>query len=242
MADIAANLQAVKERIARAAERADRDPATVDLLVVSKTWPAQVIQEVVAAGHDLLGENKLQDAVAKIPELPPTTRWHFIGHLQRNKARKALELFEAIHSVDSLRLARHLDRLAGELELRQRVYLQVNAAGEESKSGFRAAELHAGMEELSALANLRVEGLMSIPPAVETPEEARSSFRELRALRDELQDRSGVSLPGLSMGMSHDFEVAIEEGATIVRVGSSIFGARVVGPPASPNETRNAGD
>ena len=128
MADIAANLQAVQERVARAAERAGRDPAEVSLLVVSKTWPADRLREVLETGHNLFGENKLQEALQKAPELPPETRWHFIGHLQRNKARKALELFEAIHSVDSLRLARHLDRIAGEMAIRPRIYLQVNAA------------------------------------------------------------------------------------------------------------------
>jgi pyridoxal phosphate enzyme (YggS family) len=233
MGDIAANLRRVGARISSAAARADRDPATVELLVVSKTWPVPALQDVLDAGHHLLGENKLQEAAAKIPALPTTTRWHFIGHLQRNKARKALELFETIHSVDSLKLAIHLDRIAGELKLKSKIYLQLNATEEESKSGFSEGELRESLDALLALEHLRVEGLMSIPPAVESPEEARLSFRELAGLRDELQDRWGVALPGLSMGMSHDFEIAIEEGATIVRVGSSIFGPRHVKPGAS---------
>lgn len=232
MADIAANLRAVYERMAQAASRVGRAPSEIELLVVSKTWPSTVIQEVLDAGHGLLGENKLQDAAAKIPQLPESTRWHFIGHLQRNKARKALELFEVIHSVDSLRLAQQLARLAGELDAKARVYLQVNAAGERSKSGFALEELRASLPALMALDHLQIEGLMSIPPAVETPEQARQSFRELRLLRDELQEESGAVLPGLSMGMSHDFEIAIEEGATIVRVGSSIFGPREVLAPS----------
>jgi hypothetical protein len=228
MAEIAANLRAVRERVDRAAGRSGRDHSAVELLVVTKTWPPEVIAEVLEAGHELLGENKLQEAWGKIPELPASARWHFIGHLQRNKARKALGLFEAIHSVDSLRLAHHLDRVAGELGKRPRIYLQVNAAEEESKSGFAVVELREALPELLSLEKVELAGLMSIPPAGEDPEVGRSSFRKLRELRDDLEEEFEVSLPGLSMGMSQDFEVAIEEGATIVRVGSSIFGPRGV--------------
>ena len=232
MADIAVNLRAVRQRVDQAAVRSGRDPSAVELLVVTKTWPPEVISEVLEAGHQLLGENKLQEAGAKIPELDGAARWHFIGHLQRNKARKALVLFEAIHSIDSLRLARHLDRVAGELGQRPEVYLQVNTAGEESKSGFGVTELRDALDDLFALEHLQIAGLMSIPPAVGDSEAARPFFRELRELRDGLEGL-GVSLPGLSMGMSSDFEVAIEEGATIVRVGSSIFGPR--GPEGVPS-------
>ena len=226
MVDIGANLRAVKQRVARAAERSRRDCSEVELLVVTKTWSPSVITEVLEEGHTLLGENKLQEAEKKIAQLPDGLRWHFIGHLQRNKARKALALFDSIHSVDSVRLARHLDRVAGELNRKTSIFLQVNAAGEESKSGFAVGELAEALPDLAGLSNLEVAGLMSIPPVVAQPEAARSSFRALRALRDDLQQGTGISLPGLSMGMSHDFEVAIEEGATIVRVGSSIFGPR----------------
>ena len=226
MVDIGANLRAVKQRVARAAERSRRDCSEVELLVVTKTWSPSVITEVLEEGHTLLGENKLQEAEKKIAQLPDGLRWHFIGHLQRNKARKALALFDSIHSVDSVRLARHLDRVAGELNRKTSIFLQVNAAGEESKSGFAVGELAEALPDLAGLSNLEVAGLMSIPPVVAQPEAARSSFRALRALRDDLQQGTGMSLPGLSMGMSHDFEVAIEEGATIVRVGSSIFGPR----------------
>ena len=239
MADIPANLRDVQGRLAQAARRSGRDPSEIELLVVSKTWPAEIVREVIGAGHSLLGENKLQEAALKIPELPSSARWHFIGHLQRNKARKALELFEAIHSVDSLRLARHLDRLAGELQRRPSVYLQVNAVGEASKSGFDVTGLRESLEELATLEHLKIAGLMSIPPAVEEAEEARSSFRELRELRDQMVESSGVSLPGLSMGMSHDFEIAIAEGATIVRVGSSIFGPRRQAPAGSGSQSTN---
>ena len=226
MVEIGANLRAVKQRVARAAERSRRDCSEVELLVVTKTWSPSVITEVLEEGHTLLGENKLQEAEKKIAQLPDGLRWQFIGHLQRNKARKALALFDSIHSVDSVRLALHLDRVAGELNRKTSIFLQVNAAGEESKSGFAVGELAEALPDLAGLSNLEVAGLMSIPPVVAQPEAARSSFRALRALRDDLQQGTGMSLPGLSMGMSHDFEVAIEEGATIVRVGSSIFGPR----------------
>lgn len=237
MSDLAANLREISGRMERAVERSGREPGGVELVVVTKTWPAELVREVFEAGHRLFGENKLQEAAAKIPRLPSEARWHFIGHLQRNKARKALELFESIHSVDSLRLAAHLDRIAGEVGLTARVYLQVNAAEEESKGGFRKAELREELPTLMGLEHLQVEGLMSIPPRVESPEAARASFRSLRVLRDELQELSGSALPGLSMGMSHDFEVAIEEGATIVRVGSAIFGPRHVQPGRLAPET-----
>lgn len=227
MADIAANLKSVQERVRQAALRSSRDPDEVKLLVVTKTWPVSILQEVIDAGAIVLGENKLQEASEKIPQLPGVgLEWHFIGHLQRNKVRKALELFGTLHSLDSMRLARHVARIAGELDCRLKVYLQVNAAREQSKSGFGEEELISSLDEVLAFEHLEVLGLMAIPPAVETPEEARASFRSLRELRDRCQDASGAGLPGLSMGMSHDFEVAIEEGATIVRVGSSIFGTR----------------
>jgi pyridoxal phosphate enzyme (YggS family) len=224
--DIAANLEEVRRRVALAAERSGRAPSAVDLLVVTKTWPPGVIAQVVEAGHSLLGENKLQEAESKIPELPTSVQWHFIGHLQRNKARRALGIFDVIHSVDSLRLARHLDRIAEEMGKRPQVYLQINAEGEQTKGGFGLDSLGEAVREVVSLERIHLAGLMSIPPAVAHPEDARDSFRRLRELRDGLEKEFEISLPGLSMGMSHDFEVAIEEGATIVRVGSSIFGPR----------------
>lgn len=230
--EIVSNLERVKHRVMQAARRSGRSPSAVELLVVSKTWPAEVVAHVVEAGHGLLGENKLQEAELKMASLPSAVRWHFIGRLQRNKARKALALFDAIHSVDSLRLAGHLSRIAEEMGKTARIYLQVNLADEESKGGFSVAQLHKDLPELIAMPNLGIAGLMSIPPAVEQPEEARSSFRKLREVRDSLRSDVGVEIKGLSMGMSHDFEVAIEEGATIVRVGSSIFGPR--SPQGSP--------
>lgn len=243
MGTLPARLEEVRTRIGRAAERAGRDPDAVELVAVSKTWPAAVLRELVeaAAGSVILGENKMQEAEEKIPQLDATSgsRWHFIGHLQRNKARKAVELFEAVHSVDSLRLAERLDRMAGELGRRPQVYVQVRVGGEASKGGFEARELGGLLGRILQCANLEVCGLMCIPPPVETPEEARASFRTLRELRDRLQDQEGRALPGLSMGMSDDFEVAIEEGATIVRVGSAIFGSRHAAPPHHPPGARS---
>lgn len=223
MGEVAARLAEIRERAEAAARKSGRAPDAVEVMVVSKTFPPEVVQGAVDAGHALFGENKVQEAEGKIPALPAGLRWHLIGHLQRNKARKALSLFETIHSVDSLKLARHLDRVSGELGLRRQVFLQVNIGSEENKSGFGTADLGGVVDEVLDLKHLEVEGLMCIPPA---GPEARRWFAELRELRDGLEERAGRKLPGLSMGMSHDYEVAIEEGATIVRVGSAVFGPR----------------
>ncbi len=225
--EIVSNLETVRQKVAKAARRSGRSSSAVELLVVSKTWPAEVVSHVVESGQELLGENKLQEAELKMPDLPPAVKWHFIGRLQRNKARKALVLFDAIHSVDSLRLAGHLSRIAGEMGKTAKIFLQVNLDHEESKGGFSASQLRKDLPELLAMPHLHVAGLMSIPPAVDHAEKARGSFRKLREFRDSLEGDAGVKIKGLSMGMSHDFEVAIEEGATIVRVGSSIFGPRI---------------
>ena len=224
--EIISNLETVRHKVAESARRSGRSSSAVELLVVSKTWPAEIVSHVVESGHGLLGENKLQEAELKMPDLPAAVHWHFIGRLQRNKARKALMLFDAIHSVDSLRLAGHLSRIAGEMGKAAKIYLQVNLDQEKSKGGFSVSQLRKDLPELLAMPDLHLSGLMSIPPAVDHPEKARSSFRKLREFRDSLEGDAGVKLKGLSMGMSHDFEVAIEEGATIVRVGSSIFGPR----------------
>ncbi len=216
MGSVAERLGSVRARVAAACARAGRDPAGVELLAVSKTVAAEVVGEAVAAGQRLFGESRAQEAEAKIPRLPGRLRWHFIGHLQSNKVRRVLPLVEALHGVDSLRLAGHVPR----------VYLEVNLAGEASKHGLRPDELRECLAEVLALPRLEVAGLMAIPPVAAEPEQSRPWFRALRALRDELAARTGVPLPGLSMGMSDDFEVAVEEGATIVRVGSSIFGRR----------------
>lgn len=224
MTELAERLAGIHARIGEACAAAGRTPAEVTLLAVSKTFPAAAVQEAFDAGQRDFGESRQQEASPKIAALPAEIRWHFIGGLQRNKARKVLGEFCTIHSVDSLRLASYLDRVAGEEGKRPEVYLEVNVAEETSKGGFSPEGLLAGAGELASLVNLRIAGLMSIPP--DDPENARRWFAATRGLRDRLRAASGLELPGLSMGMSGDFEQAILEGSTIVRVGSAIFGSR----------------
>jgi pyridoxal phosphate enzyme (YggS family) len=226
MSDVAGNLAAVAGRIAAACLRTGRDPASVELIAVSKTFPADAVREAVEAGHSHFGESKLQEAEPKIASLPGRVRWHFIGRLQRNKLRRILPLFEVIHAVDSLRLAVYTNEVAKELGIFPKVFLQVNVGGEASKGGFDRDELRKELQELSRLGRLEILGLMCIPPAGPDAESARPWFVSLRKLRDELEGEFHIRLPFLSMGMSADYEVAIEEGATHVRVGSAIFGKR----------------
>jgi pyridoxal phosphate enzyme (YggS family) len=223
MPELADRLAALRGRIAAVCGEAGREPAEVELLAVSKTFPAEAVREAYEAGQRAFGESRQQEAAAKIEVLPADIRWHFIGGLQRNKARKVLAGFCCIHSIDSPRLAEYLDRVAGEDGRRPRVYLEVNVAGEPSKGGFSPEELLAAAESLAGLRHLDFRGLMAIPPE----EGARRWFARTRELRDELALRSGLPLPGLSMGMSGDFEDAVREGSTLVRVGSAIFGKRV---------------
>ncbi len=219
--------RAARDRIAAAAARAGRDPATVILVAVSKTVPPDRVRAAVAAGLDLLGENRVQEAMAKIPEVPGA-RWHLVGPLQSNKARRAVELFQMIQTVDGLDLARRLDRLAGELRPSSPlpVLLQVNVGDDPGKAGFDPAGVASALPELLQLAGLRVEGLMTIGRLVAAPEDARPTFRALRELSAELRSLHPSLGAELSMGMSDDFEIAIEEGATIVRVGRALFGER----------------
>ncbi|MGI9240284.1 MAG: YggS family pyridoxal phosphate-dependent enzyme [Verrucomicrobiales bacterium] len=226
MSSIHDNYQTVSKLVSSAARRSGRGEDAAKLLVVSKRWPAEVVQEVVDCGHQQFGESRIQEAVEKLPLLPADLDWHFIGHIQKNKARKILTLFHTLHSVDSPELARRLDAIAGELGLRPDIFLQVNIAGEESKHGFVPDDLREQIGELLELGNLNICGLMAIPPKVENPEDSRPLFRAVRELQEALASASGASFPDLSMGMSGDYEVAIEEGSTIVRVGSSIFGPR----------------
>jgi PLP dependent protein len=223
MSAIAGNLLRVRELVSRAAVRSGRE---VDLLVVSKTWGAVVIEEVIECDQFLFGENRLQEGEEKIPVLPDVLEWHFIGGLQRNKVRKVLQLFSVIHSISSLKLASYANRVAGELDLCPKVYLEVNIGEEEGKHGFSAGDVRAQIEEILAMSNLSVEGLMCIPPRGDSPEDSRPWFVKVRQLQEELELQTGRNFPGLSMGMSGDFEIAIEEGSTIVRVGSAIFGPR----------------
>lgn len=224
--DIRDKLCVVKSKIVAAATKSQQIARDITLVAVSKTFPPEVVQEAVEAGQMVFGENRVQELLSKVPVLPPQLQWHLIGHLQSNKVRKVLPLVVAIHSVDTVALAGQIDRIAGELELEARVYLEVNVSGEGSKFGFEPQLLEAEMENLLKFRRIKIEGLMTVPPYSENPEDSRRYFAALRELRDRLEALGGVRLPGLSMGMSGDYEVAIEEGATIVRVGSAIFGQR----------------
>jgi pyridoxal phosphate enzyme (YggS family) len=226
MSDIAVNLAEIRERISIACLRAGRGPASVELIAVSKTFPSDAVREAAGAGQLHFGESKLQEAEPKIELLPGSLHWHFIGRVQRNKVRRILPLFEVIHAIDSLRLASYTNDVAAELGLFPKVFLQVNIGGEESKGGFEPEVLRTEIEELLSMERMEILGLMCIPPAAPDAESARPWFSALRELRDDLVRISGTPLPFLSMGMSGDFEAAIEEGATHVRVGSSIFGKR----------------
>jgi len=226
MNDLPAGLQAIRDRITTAASKAGRDPASVELLAVSKTFPVESIREAMDAGQFLFGENKVQEVLAKAPLLSAKVEWHLIGHLQSNKVRKILPVVRCIHSIDSLSLARDVDRIAAELGLFSKVFIEVNLAAESTKHGFNAETLRSNLEALYALRRLEIQGLMCIPPFDPDPTQSRPYFIQLRELRDELEKLGGAPLPLLSMGMSHDFEIAIEEGSTIVRVGSAIFGDR----------------
>ncbi len=226
MSDIASSLAQVQDHLAAAAARAGRQPDEIVLVAISKTHPPERIAEAVSAGQLLFGESKVREARVKIPQLPGQTRWHGIGHLQKNKIRHALPLFELIHSVDSLELAREINRIATDLGAQPRVLLEVNVSGEGSKYGFSPEALESSVDELLQLSRLQIEGLMTIPPLAPEAESSRRHFARLRDLRDRLQNDFGIGLPELSMGMSNDYPIAVEEGATLVRVGSAIFGGR----------------
>lgn len=223
---LAENLAAVQARIAAACGRSGRDPAEVTLLAVSKNHPADAVAEAVGLGLTTFGENRVQEAKAKIPLSPSRARWHFIGHLQSNKARDAVALFGTIESVDSLALAEELQKQAEKQAKTLQVLLEVNVAGESSKFGWVPDRLVESLEAINALPRLELHGLMTIAPYAIDAEKVRPVFRRLRELRDRCADRLGTPLPVLSMGMSADLEVAIEEGSTLVRVGTALFGPR----------------
>ncbi|HLH09103.1 MAG TPA: YggS family pyridoxal phosphate-dependent enzyme [Terriglobales bacterium] len=229
---IAENIARVRERIAAVAKRAGRRESDVALMAVCKTFPAEAIREAYQAGQRLFGENRVQEFAEKAPKLADLAglEMHLIGHLQSNKANKAAELFSAVDSVDSLKVAERLNAAAAKSGKRLPVLIEVNVGGEEAKSGVPATA--AGVEEIVAtagnLVNLEIRGLMTVPPYTENPDGARLFFRKLRELRNEVSRASGLELSVLSMGMSHDFEVAIEEGSTCVRVGTAIFGTRPI--------------
>jgi pyridoxal phosphate enzyme (YggS family) len=226
MPSIAENLECVRGQIAQAAAKSSRSADDVTLVAISKTHDAAKVREAIEAGLHLFGESRVQEARVKIPELPSSTRWHFVGHLQKNKIRHALPLFDLIHSVDSLALAEEINRIAEEEGMHPRVLLEVNVAGEGSKFGFAPDKVHAEMESLLGLPRLSILGLMCVPPIADDPEASRKYFVALRQLRDRLQTECHVDLAQLSMGMTQDYRVAVEEGATLVRVGTAIFGER----------------
>ena len=224
--EIAGNLERVQSQIADAAKKSGRSLDDIELVAISKTHEAEKVRAAFDAGQQLFGESRVQEARAKIPLLPSAARWHFVGRLQRNKIRQALPLFELFHSVDSFELARDMNRIADEEGLRPRVLLEVNVAGEGSKIGFAPDSLRAQMEALLELPRLTIEGLMTIPPLAPEAEASRRYFVMLRELRDQFASEFQIALPHLSMGMTGDFAVAVEEGATLVRVGTAIFGKR----------------
>ncbi len=226
MISIAENLARVREQITQAAAKSGRSADDVELVAITKTHPAEKVRDAIEAGQTLFGESRVQEARAKIPELPSNLRWHFVGHLQKNKIRHALPLFEMIHSIDSFGLAQETNRIAEEEGMHPRVLLEVNVAGEGSKFGFSPDTLREQMDELLALPRLSILGLMTIPPLAEEANASRKYFLQLRELRDRLQTEFRVDLAQLSMGMTQDFAIAVEEGATLVRVGTAIFGER----------------
>jgi pyridoxal phosphate enzyme (YggS family) len=224
--DLAANIASVQQRIASACERAGRPSDSVTLLAVSKNHPPEMVNEAATLGLTLFGENKVQEAKAKIPLCPSRLRWHMLGHLQTNKSRDAVELFEMIQSVDSFHLAEEINKRAEQASKTMPVLLEVNAGGEASKFGYRPEQLLADLPRINELARLEIQGLMTVPPWAPNPEKVRPLFRQLRELKSKLEEILGAPLEHLSMGMTGDFEVAIEEGATIVRIGTAIFGER----------------
>ena len=206
-------------------ERAGREASSVKLVAVTKARSVNEMAAAVKAGVTDVGENKVQEAEAKKPELQASARWHLVGHLQKNKAKKAVELFDLIHTVDSAAIGQRIARLAAERDKVQPVLVQVDLAGEETKDGLPEEELFPTLERLSECSNLQVNGLMVLPPYLDEPDEVRPYFQRLRELSENGQER-GLTGSELSMGMSHDFEVAIEEGATLIRVGTALFGSR----------------
>lgn len=223
--DIRDRLNRIRERIEAAATRSGRPASGVTLVAVSKTMPVDIVREAVAAGARILGENRVQEAREKIAALPGLAEWHLLGHLQTNKAKLAVALFERIHSLDSLRLAEEIDRHARDAGKKVRCLIEVNLGEETQKSGVSEAEVRTLLGAAARLPHLAIDGLMVIPPFLPDPEAARPFFRRLRLLRDRLA-AEGFSVMELSMGMTHDFEAAIEEGATLVRIGTAIFGPR----------------
>jgi PLP dependent protein len=226
MDPVAGRIEAVRERVHAAAERSGRVPGAVTIIAVTKTFPASMVQRIMAAGITDIGENRVQEMLAKSAEVDATCRWHLVGPLQRNKAGKVAGLAHLVHALDGVPIAQTLDRIARERSLRVRVLLEVNTSGEATKHGVLPEAARSLAEALAGLPGLDWQGLMTIGPAGGDLDAARRCFRELRLVAEDLRRRSGLPLPELSMGMSDDFEAAIEEGATLVRVGRLITGER----------------
>lgn len=228
MIDVAANCRKILDSIAEATAKSRRDAGQVKLLAATKSQSIELLRAAVDAGITLIGENYVQEAASKKPLISEAIEWHMIGHLQRNKVKAAVDLFDVFESLDNLPLARELDKEGQKQNKFVRVLVEVNLGGEESKTGVKESEAAFLVQQLASLSHLRVEGLMSVPPYSEDPEEVRPYFRKLRLLQEKLGEiRSPrLELRELSMGMSHDYGVAIEEGATIVRIGTALFGAR----------------
>jgi PLP dependent protein len=234
--DLSVNLENIRQRIKAACDRSDREPDSVTLLAVTKTQPPEIVSAAAELGLLVFGENKVQEAKAKIPLSPGKLRWHFIGHLQSNKCRDAVQLFQMIQSVDSLPLAREINKRADEAAKSVPVLLEVNLAGEASKFGYKPETLLAELKEMNLLPRIEIQGLMTVPPWSPEAENSRGHFRRLRELKTECEQILGAPLPHLSMGMSGDFEVAIEEGATMIRIGTALFGPRAKTKPLDEAE------
>jgi len=224
--DLADNLSAIQQRIKNACSRCGREPDSITLLAVTKGQPPEAVSQAAQLGLSLFGESKVQEAKAKIPLCPGRLRWHMIGHLQSNKCRDAVELFEMIQSVDSLPLAEELNKRAGQAAKRMPIILEVNIAGETSKFGYPPERLLGDLQQINSLPRLEIHGLMCVPPWTAEPEKVRPLFRRLRELKTDCEEILGAPLAQISMGMSGDFEIAIEEGSTIVRIGTALFGPR----------------
>jgi PLP dependent protein len=224
--DLAANLKTIRQRIKTACDHSDRETTSFTLLAVTKAQPPEIVNVAADLGLMIFGENKVQEAKAKIPLGSGKLRWHFIGHLQSNKCRDAVQLFQMIQSVDSLALALEINKRAEEAAKTIPILLEVNLAGEASKFGYKPEQLLAGLKEINSLPRVKIDGLMTVPPWSSDAENSRPHFRRLRGLKQKCEQILDTSLPHLSMGMSGDFEIAMEEGATMVRIGTALFGPR----------------
>ncbi len=226
MMSIESNIASIRDRMGLACERSGRELSEVRLMAVSKFHPWQAVQDAAEAGVELFGENRVQEAKLKIPQCPSGLHWHLIGHLQSNKCRDAVHYFEMIQSVDSLSLAEEINTTAKKHSRMMPILLEVNIAGERTKFGYTPETVLVDLEKLNALSSLEIHGLMAIPPWTPDPEKVRPLFRKLADLKKRCEELLKAPLPVLSMGMSGDFEVAIEEGATLIRIGTAIFGER----------------